>query len=96
MIALIMYFCRAHWGSTRLAGAAEASKVWEASLGFTVNLEITADVFMCESEHVTVVNVSESAGMAQVIRLNVNEAAHYFKTLILNCVKDLTDGELLK
>lgn len=37
---------------------------------------------MCESEHVTVVNVSESAGMAQVIRLNVNEAAHYFKTHI--------------
>lgn len=51
---------------------------------------------MCESEHVTVINVLESAVKAQVMRLNVSEAAHYFKTLTLNCVKALTDGELLK
>lgn len=76
MIALIMYFCRAHWGSTRLPGATEAPYVWESSLRFTI------------------INGQNQQGENGWI--NEDEAARYFKTLTLNCVKDLTDGELLK
>lgn len=85
MIVLIMYFCGAHWSSTRLTGATEAPKVCESSVAFTGNLERTANMVMRESEDVAVIHVSESAGMAQMLRWNGNEAAHYFKTHIKLC-----------
>lgn len=64
MIALIRHSRGAHRGATRLTGAAEASKVGESTVGFAVNLGITADVLMRQPEHVTVISVPESAGKA--------------------------------